>query len=120
MADLEVKGGAPVTQIMEELYQFEQALQRMSETTMALENVISELMQENNALRQEQERLLRQSQQGHEQEEVLRPQKSSSQMMMDLYEQGFHICNEAYGKRMQAGDHCLFCEAMLERLTEGL
>lgn len=115
---MEEKGGAQVTRIMEELYQFEQALQRMTDTTMMLENVISELMQENNALRQEQERLLSQSQQGATMEEF-KPQKSS-QMMMDLYEQGFHICNEAYGKRMQAGDHCLFCEAMLERLTEGM
>ncbi|WP_025730180.1 initiation control protein YabA [Atopobacter phocae] len=106
--------------IMEDLFQFEQSLEKMRLVTTEMQNQISQLMHENQELKLEIERLTHLSQP----ETTLTKNKqklpaTSIQMMHDLYSQGFHICNEEYGKRMKSGEHCLFCEGMLSRLAEG-
>jgi regulator of replication initiation timing len=34
---------------------------------------------------------------------------SSRQNLQKLYEQGFHVCNEYYGKRLDKNESCTFC-----------
>lgn len=34
---------------------------------------------------------------------------SSRQNLQKLYEQGFHVCNEYYGKRLDRDESCTFC-----------
>ncbi|WP_373842103.1 DNA replication initiation control protein YabA [Limosilactobacillus sp.] len=38
------------------------------------------------------------------------PQLSGSrQNLKELYQQGFHVCNEYFGKRLAPGESCAFC-----------
>lgn len=33
----------------------------------------------------------------------------SRQTLEQLYEQGYHVCNRDYGKRLEKGESCAFC-----------
>lgn len=33
----------------------------------------------------------------------------SRKMLQKLYQEGFHVCNDMYGKRLEANESCTFC-----------
>ncbi len=109
--------------IMTTLFELEQTMAHLLQETQTMQNQISALMRENKNLKSKNEKLQQllidsKETTGHQPTTSPGP-SASTQMITQLYQQGFHICNEEYGKRMGEGEHCLFCEAMIDRLLEG-
>ncbi|KRM60447.1 hypothetical protein FC26_GL000535 [Paucilactobacillus vaccinostercus DSM 20634] len=69
---------------------------------------ITEVLEENAELSIENEHLheiITESHQESESNEL----STSRQNLQKLYEQGFHVCNEYYGKRLDHHESCTFC-----------
>ncbi|KRM11011.1 DNA replication initiation control protein YabA [Paucilactobacillus suebicus] len=80
---------------------------------------ITEVLEENAELTIENEhlhKLIAENQQENESAEL----SSSRQNLQKLYEQGFHVCNEYYGKRLDHHESCTFClDAIFGRRGNG-
>ena len=75
---------------------------------------MQEIMEENSQLRLENAKLRERLSDVDEK----MPAKSSSQgrgNLESIYEDGFHVCNNDYGKRRDDNEDCLFCMKLLNR-----
>lgn len=96
--------------IYDHFAELEKQTQALVDSMDVLQNQINAVLEENAELSIENERL----------HQVLEEQRSkqagdgthltpSRQNLQKLYKQGFHVCNEYYGKRLEDNESCTFC-----------
>ncbi|MBM7643511.1 DNA replication initiation control protein YabA [Streptococcus loxodontisalivarius] len=80
----------------------------------AMKKQVQSLLEENTALRLENDKLRKRMTQLEEREEV-KPTKHSTKYIESIYQDGFHICNDYYGQRRENDEECMFCMEVLDR-----
>ena len=41
--------------------------------------------------------------------------KNANNSLMELYDEGYHVCHQYYGKVLENGENCLLCQEVLYR-----
>lgn len=73
-----------------------------------LQTMMTAILEENAELSIENEHLHQMIRQGH-QKKNKDGLTDSRRNLQKLYQEGFHVCNEYYGKRLDQDDSCAFC-----------
>lgn len=90
---------------------FAQVMKQSQELTANMEQLqaqITAVLEENVELSIENENLrqaIKKTRPQHSDDQLL----GSRQNLKELYQQGFHVCSEYYGKRLEANESCTFC-----------
>jgi regulator of replication initiation timing len=104
---------AEQNELLSDLTQFEIALADTYAAIGKVKQSLTASMSENACLRMENDKL-------RERLAELEPSgngKSStaSSSLMKVYDEGFHVCHEYYGKVLEDGETCLLCQEVLFR-----
>ncbi|MBM7636185.1 DNA replication initiation control protein YabA [Streptococcus saliviloxodontae] len=75
---------------------------------------VQSLIEENTALRLENDKLRKRLTQ-LEEKEASQTAKHSTKYIEGIYQDGFHICNDYYGQRRENDEECMFCMEVLDR-----
>lgn len=90
----------------------------LTDSLSKLQNAVTALQEENAELTIENEKLrnmLKKVAPGSENETLTKSRENLKQ----LYQQGFHVCNEYFGKRLAPHESCTFClDAIFGRHTQ--
>lgn len=106
------------------LDQVDSQMLQLSDTVAQLSVAIESLMEENNKLRisnmEIRDRLMTQSNLSDNKEEQASPsqQASGRESLQQFYNEGIHICHEFFGSRRSPDHQCLFCQEIIQRLTD--
>lgn len=90
---------------------FEQVTRQTKDLLARMEQLqlqMTEVLEENAELSIENEHLHQIIAENHEAADS-NELSTSRQNLQKLYEQGFHVCNEYYGKRLEHHESCTFC-----------
>ena len=80
----------------------------------AMKKQVQSLLEENTALRLENDKLRTRLTQ-LEQETPVKSSKQGKKYIESIYHDGFHICNDYYGQRRENDEECMFCMEVLDR-----
>ncbi|MDR2976301.1 MAG: initiation control protein YabA [Streptococcaceae bacterium] len=100
-------------ELLSDLTQFENALADTYAAIGKVKQSLTETMSENACLRLENDRLRERLAELEKNEPVKSPAVASS--LMKVYDEGFHVCHEYYGKVLEDGETCLLCQEVLFR-----
>jgi regulator of replication initiation timing len=105
------------------LTELESTLQKTLAEIIVMKEEMQEIIQQNTILEMETQRL-RDRLQKVDEESAKVPQNSAKtkqeisnarKNLENLYEEGFHVCNEFYGKRRENDEGCLLCMEVIDR-----
>ncbi|USS87825.1 DNA replication initiation control protein YabA [Fructilactobacillus hinvesii] len=85
--------------------QFEQMFTKIT----TLRTKVAAILEENSELRIENEHLRELLGSAEKKHQGVRELSQSKKNLEKLYNQGYHICNQYYGKRREANESCIFC-----------
>ncbi|MCF6515664.1 DUF972 family protein [Lactobacillus sp. S2-2] len=94
--------------LIDELNDLESKFSLMNDRLTTVKDTISELLEENSELKIENDHLrelLPKNQIKNDDYEL----SFSKKNLEKLYTEGFHVCNQFYGKRRQNDESCMFC-----------
>lgn len=79
---------------------------------------VTHILEENSELKIENQHLRGMLDKKHRKVEKQEPQRGpeltkSRQNLMKLYNEGFHVCNQFFGKHRDKNENCLFCSEIL-------
>lgn len=95
-------------QLYDQLTALARQTQTLADEVVSLQQQMSAVLQENVELTIENDRL-RQTIAAQSQETTSNGLTASRQNLQNLYQEGFHVCNEYYGKRLADAESCTFC-----------
>lgn len=81
----------------------------------AIKKYVEELIEENTSLRLENNKLRERLSQIQENKPG-KTQIQGREYLEGIYEDGFHICNDAYGQRRGTNEDCMMCTELLYRV----
>lgn len=100
-------------EMIDALDEFSQNLLMTLADVNAIKNQVQDVMDENVSLRMEnaklRERLFSETKDG------ISPANFGKENLEKMYEEGFHVCNDGYGRRWDNDEPCLFCLELLNR-----
>lgn len=99
-------------EIYDQFAQLTQQTKALMESVEVLSDRMTKVLAENARLAIENEHLQSVIAQEHEkkQEDGL---SESRKVLQKLYQEGFHVCNDMYGKRLDKNEACTFCLASI-------
>ena len=80
----------------------------------AMKKQVQSLLEENTALRLENDKLRTRLAQLEENASA-KTSKQGKRYIESIYHDGFHICNDYYGQRRENDEECMFCMEVLDR-----
>ncbi|MCG7194249.1 DUF972 family protein [Fructilactobacillus sanfranciscensis] len=89
--------------------QFKQMVTKIGE----LREQINAVLEENSELKIENEHLRELLENSGKKNEGVQELSKSKKLLEKLYNQGFHVCNESYGKRRLQDESCIFCTQII-------
>lgn len=78
-----------------------------------LREQINSVLEENSELKIENEHLRNLLDNSGKPNEGVQGLSKSKKLLEKLYNQGFHVCNESYGKRRLQHESCIFCTQII-------
>lgn len=97
-------------EIIDSIVEIESRTEATLKTISTLKDEIAKLLEENQALRVEndhlRERLAKETQASNEESSGLTKSRLN---LENIYEEGFHVCNIFYGQRRVEDEPCAFC-----------
>ncbi|GAB2025255.1 DNA replication initiation control protein YabA [Lactovum odontotermitis] len=104
---------ADQNELLADLTQFENALADTYAAIGKVKQSLTDSMSENACLRLENEKLRERLAELEKTDSGKSPAAAST--LMKVYEEGFHVCHEYYGKVLEDGETCLLCQEVLFR-----
>ncbi|WP_429970622.1 DNA replication initiation control protein YabA [Fructilactobacillus sp. Tb1] len=89
--------------------QFKQMVTKIGD----LREQINAVLEENSELKIENEHLRDLLENSQNSNEGVQELSKSKKLLEKLYNQGFHVCNESYGKRRLQHESCIFCTQII-------
>lgn len=96
------------SEIYDQFARLTQQTKDLMESIEILSDRMTKVLAENARLTIENEHLHEVIAERHEQEQE-EGLSESRKMLQKLYQEGFHVCNDMYGKRLEANESCTFC-----------
>ncbi|WP_413627570.1 DNA replication initiation control protein YabA [Fructilactobacillus vespulae] len=100
-------------QINENIDQLSLQFSQMVTEVAKMKDSISAILEENSELKIENEHLRELLRSSEKKGHTVHGLSKSKKNLEKLYNQGFHICNESYGKRREKNESCIFCTQII-------
>lgn len=104
-----MSGDGNLNSIYERFAQVTKQTRDLVENVEQLQGQITKLMETNAELSIENEHLRTMLKKMHQQKHDDDHLSGSRENLKKLYQQGFHVCSEYFGKRLEANESCTFC-----------
>lgn len=89
--------------------QFKQMVTKIDE----VREQMNAVLEENSELKIENEHLRNLLENSNKKSEGVQGLSKSKKLLEKLYNEGFHVCNESYGKRRLRHESCIFCTQII-------